>query len=102
MNNPGITPDAAKIAGYCRKWNIKELSIFGSILRDDFGPDSDVDVLITFGPGGGMTFDNLPDMLDELSAIFGGRKVDLVEKRFLLNPYRRREILTTQKTVYAA
>lgn len=62
---------------------------------------SDIDVLVTFEPGGGMTFDTRVEMLDELSAIFG-REVDLVQKKTLRNPFRRQAILTTKEVVYAA
>jgi len=90
-----------KIEAFCRKWNIKEFALFGSVLREDFRPDSDIDVLVTFEPGGGITFDNRVEMLDGLAAIFG-REVDLVEKKAIRNPFRRHEILTTKEVVYAA
>jgi predicted nucleotidyltransferase len=87
---------------FCEKWKVAQLSLFGSVLRDDFRPDSDVDVLIVFGPGGEMTFEGGFEMMDELSRIFGGREIHLVEKRLLKNPFRRYEILTTREVVYAA
>jgi predicted nucleotidyltransferase len=90
-----------QIEAFCRKWNIKEFALFGSVLREDFRPDSDIDVLVTFEKGGGITFDNRVEVLDELAAIFG-RKVDLVEKNAIRNPFRRHEILTTKEVVYAA
>src|SRR2546421_6968407 len=90
-----------RIAEFCRKWGVVEFSLFGSVLRDDFGPESDVGVLVTFAPGGGYTFETLPDLLDELSALFGGREVDLVEKQLITNPFRRHSILTTARVVYA-
>jgi predicted nucleotidyltransferase len=90
------------IAAFCQRWNVAELSLFGSALRDDFGPDSDVDVLLTFAPGGGFTFENFTAMQDELSAVFGGRTVDLVEKRAVRNPFIRYDILTTRRVIYAA
>jgi uncharacterized protein len=90
-----------QIAVFCRKWRIREFALFGSVLRDDFRPDSDIDVLVSFAPGAGITFDNRVEMLDELAAIFG-RKVDLVEKDLVRNPFRRHNILTTRKVVYAA
>jgi predicted nucleotidyltransferase len=90
-----------QIEGFCRRWKIKEFSLFGSVLREDFRPDSDVDVLVTFEPDGGITFDNRVEMLDELAEIFG-REVDLVEKNAVRNPFRRHEILTTREVVYAA
>jgi len=91
-----------KIAAFCRKWQIAEFSLFGSVLRDDFGPNSDIDVLVAFSPAGAMTFESFLEMRDELSALFGGRNVDLVEKRLIRNPFRRHDILTTRRVVYAA
>ena len=99
--SPKIPIDHKKISTFCKKWNITELAVFGSVLRDDFRQDSDVDVLVTFGPGGGITFDNRVDMLDELKAIFN-REVDLVEKKAISNPFRRHAILTTKEVLYAA
>ena len=90
-----------KIEAFCRKWKIKELALFGSVLRDYFHPDSDIDVLVSFAPGGGITFDNRVEMQDELAEIFG-REVDLVEKDAIRNPFRRHNILTTKEVVYAA
>ena len=90
-----------QIEDFCRRWKIKEFSLFGSVLREDFRPDSDIDVLVSFEPDGGINFDNRVDMLDELAEIFG-RQVDLVEKDGIRNPFRRHEILTTKEVVYAA
>lgn len=90
-----------RIAAFCRRFGVRELSLFGSILRDDFGPESDVDVLIALDPGRTLTPEDYLDMRDELSVIFGGREVDLVQKRLLKNPYRRDEILRTREVVYA-
>jgi predicted nucleotidyltransferase len=96
-----ISLDAEKIKDFCRRWKISEFSLFGSVLREDFRPDSDVDVLVTFEPGGGITFDNRVQMLDELGGIFG-REIDLVEKDMIRNPFRRHEILKTKEVIYAA
>ena len=71
------------------------------LLRDDSPPDSDIDVLVSFEPDGGFTFDNRVEMLDEMAEIFG-REVDLVEKNTIRNPFRRYDILTTKEVVYAA
>jgi len=90
-----------RVAAFCEKWQLAELSVFGSVLREDFRPDSDVDVLVTFRPGAAMTFESFLDMRDELRDIFG-REVDLVEKRLVTNPFRRQQILTTRKVLYAA
>ena len=92
-----------RLAQFCRKWGVAELSLFGSVLREDFSSDSDVDVLVTLAPDSpGITFENRPQILDELSELFGGRRVDLVEKNLIRNPFRRHSILTTAKVVYAA
>jgi len=99
--NPHIHIDQDRIEQFCRTWNIAELAIFGSVLRGDLRPDSDIDVLVTFAPGGGFTFDNRIEMLDELAEIFG-RKVDIVERNALRNPFRRHSILSSKEVVYAA
>src|SRR3989339_483152 len=101
MAQPKINIPKAKIEDFCRRWKIKEFALFGSVLREDFRPDSDVDVLVSFEPDGGITFDNRVEMLDELAEIFG-REVDMVEKDAIRNPFRRHEILTTKEVVYAA
>lgn len=90
-----------RIAEFCRKWRIAELSLFGSALRDDFGPESDVDVLIVFERGRSPVLEDWLDMHDELKEIFG-RDVDVVEKRLLKNPFRRHHILTNRRVLYAA
>ena len=90
-----------RIADFCRRWKVVELALFGSVLRDDFGPDSDIDVLVTFTPDCGWSLFDLAQMQEELKDIFQ-RDVDLVEKEGLRNPFRRHEILRTYKVVYAA
>lgn len=97
----GVTVDQERITTFCSKWRVKELAIFGSALRDDFGPDSDVDVLVELLPDHGLTLYDWMDMIDELKVIFG-RDVDLVAKGGLKNPFRRREILRAAEVVYAA
>jgi len=90
-----------ELAAFARKWGVRELALFGSILRNDFGPASDVDVLVTFGEGGTLTFDSYVGMREELAALFGGREIDLVETGRLRDPYRRHEILRTHEAIYA-
>ena len=90
-----------KIIAFCQKWKIKEFSLFGSVLRDDFQPDSDVDVLVSFEENAGWDLYDWVTMIDELKVIFG-REVDLVSKKGLRNPFRRHEILTTRKVLHAA
>jgi predicted nucleotidyltransferase len=95
-----IKMPVAPIADFCRRWKVKEFSIFGSILREDFGPDSDIDVLLSFIDDAPWGLFELVDMKEELKTIFD-REVDIVEKEGLRNPFRRREILQTRKVIYA-
>lgn len=99
---PPIPIPTHELEVFCRKWMVQELSLFGSALREDFNEGSDVDLLVSFLPGAAMTFEGFLEMREELSKLFGGREIDLVEKRLLKNPFRRHEILTTREIVYAA
>jgi predicted nucleotidyltransferase len=101
MVSRNIDIPMSEIEAFCHKWKIKELSLFGSVLRDDFRPDSDVDILVSFAPDAPWDLFHLVDMRDELMALFG-RDVDLVEKEGLRNPFRRRTILDTREVIYAA
>jgi predicted nucleotidyltransferase len=101
MSKIRIPVPRKKIAEFCKRWKVVEFSLFGSILREDFNPDSDVDVLVTFAPDAQVTLFDMVMMQVELKALFA-RDVDLVEKASLYNPYRRREILQTAKRVYAS
>jgi len=99
--NANLQLDPEALAEFCRKWRIRELSIFGSALRDDFGPESDLDFLVSFEPNAPLDIDSLLDMKQELEARYG-RPVDLVEKEALRNPWRRYEILKNREVIYAA
>lgn len=90
-----------QIEEFCHKYGVAELSLFGSILRSDFGPESDVDVMLAFHPGYGFTFENTPDIQDDLERIFG-RSVDVIEKGRIRNPIRRQNIMNSYRVVYAA
>jgi uncharacterized protein len=99
INYHGLAISKDKIAEFCHRWKITGLALFGSILRDDFRPDSDVDVLVTFAPDAHWRFYDLLSMKEELEAMFG-RQVDLVEKRLVEsseNYIRREHILNTWK-----
>ncbi|MBC6472771.1 MAG: nucleotidyltransferase family protein [Hormoscilla sp. GM102CHS1] len=92
-----------KIAEFCDRWQITEFALFGSVLRDDFRPDSDIDVLVTWDPNFHFTLSNLDRMESELEAIFD-RKVDLVSKRAIqqsLNYLRSKAILSSSEVIYA-
>lgn len=84
----------------CRKWQVAELSLFGSVLRNDFRHDSDVDVLVRFAPNDHWSLLDVVRMKAELEGIFA-RPVDLVEEGAIRNPFRRREILRTKQVIYA-
>lgn len=93
-----------RIAEFCRRWEITELALFGSVLRDDFRPDSDVDVLVTFAPGTRTTLFDLVDIRDELSELFG-RPADVQSRRGVErghNAHRKRSILDSATVLYAS
>ena len=94
-----LPPD--EVRGFCRKWLVRELSLFRSVLRDDFRQDSAVDVLVSFQPGHQWSLFDVLDMEDEFAAMLN-RPVDLVVKEGLRNPFRRYEILATREVIYAA
>jgi predicted nucleotidyltransferase len=95
-----LGPDG-QLVDFCRKWRVRELSLFGSALRDDFRADSDVDLLVSFEPGADWSLLDVVVMQEELSALVG-REVDLVEQEALRNPYRRAAILNSKRVLYAA
>jgi predicted nucleotidyltransferase len=96
-----IPIDRASLAAFCRGHHIRRLSLFGSVLRPDFRPDSDVDVLVEFEPGQVPGFLALHEIEAELSNLLGGRKVDLVTQRSL-NRRLRDRVLSSAEVEYAA
>ena len=95
------SPDAIK--AFCKRWHVAELALFGSVLRDDFSPHSDIDVLVEFEPGGtpGLQF---VSMAAELSSMFG-RQVDVLTRSSVEqspNYIRRKQILDSAEVIYAA
>ena len=88
-----------KIADFCRKHHIRKLSFFRSVLRDDFRPDSDVDVLVVFAPGHTPGLE-IVDIEEEFSSLLGGRKVDLVNPKYL-NPRLKDRVLASAEVEYA-
>ena len=90
-----------KISEFCRRWEVVEFSLFGSALRDDFRPNSDVDVLVTFSGEAQISLFDLVQMKLDLEKIFH-RSVDIIEKDALEDPFRKREILRTAQVIYAA
>lgn len=104
MNNePRIPIDREKIAEFCKKHGIIEFALFGSVLRDDFRPDSDVDVLVKFDPSRRFGLFAFAGMANELEKIIG-RQVDFVDKVAIeqsKNPFRKKAILSSYQVLYA-
>ena len=101
---PNIDLPLERIAEFCRKWKVTEFALFGSVLRDDFGPGSDVDVLVTFAPEATVSLFDYPEMQDELEEVFS-RPVDLLNREGVeqsLNPLRKKAILGSARVVYAS
>lgn len=96
-----LTVPREEIADFCRRWKVTEFALFGSAVRDDFGPESDVDVLVHFEADAGWSLFDLVTIQGELADVFG-RKVHIVEAEGLRNPFRRDEILRTREIVYAS
>ena len=97
MTRIAIDYDKEKLRDFCRKWKITEFSLFGSVVRDDFGPESDVDVLVTFAADARRSLFDMVHMEDGLVEIFG-REVDLLTRRSVersLNPIRKTSILSS-------
>ena len=93
----------SQIADFCRRWGVQEFALFGSVLRDDFRPDSDVDVLYTMKPDARHDWDVYWGMKEELERLYG-RPVDLVKKKLIQespNWVRRRHILANHRVIYA-
>ena len=88
-----------QIRAFCEKWSVAEFSLFGSVLRDDFRPDSDIDCLVTFEATARWDLWDIIDMRDELKAMFG-REVDIIERAALRNPHRRKAILSSAERIY--
>ena len=91
-----------EIADFCRRWKITELALFGSVLREDFGPESDIDVLVQFAPDHRWSLFDHVEMQEDLKEIFG-RDVDLVNRQAIEqshNPIRRKEILESAEVVH--
>ena len=103
MTEPKIPLDYERIKAFCEKWKIVEFSLFGSVLTDEFRPDSDVDVMVEFESPTMWTLKNLDEMEDELSEIFG-RRADLSTKlgvTHMRNYIRRTSILRGSRVIYA-
>ena len=94
--NKNIVIAEDKIREFCERNHIRRLAIFGSALRDDFGPDSDVDVLVDFVPGHTPGFFKLFEMEEELSGLLGGHKIDMRTPEDLSRYFRDKVVATAQ------
>jgi predicted nucleotidyltransferase len=101
MINPRLSLSRDALAAFCRKHRIKRLSLFGSAARDDFRPESDVDVLLEFAEDSRASLFDLVELQDELSTLFAGRTVDVATPSILQNPFRRRTVTRDLETLYA-
>lgn len=93
-----------QIAAFCKRWQVTELGLFGSVLREDFNPESDIDVLVRFAPEAGHSLTDFVEIQDELSGMLD-RQVDLIEWIAIeksRNYIRREDILRSAETIYAA
>ena len=102
MIHPDLQFDRDQLAEICRRYGVRELCIFGSAAREDFGPQNDGDVLVESLPSALRTFDHYLDFTGELEA-FSGRSADIIEGRDLIrNPFRRATIIPALEHLYAA
>ena len=101
MPGVSIPIPLGRIRAFCEKWKVHEFSLFGSVLRPDFSPNSDIGVLVELDPDAPWSLYEWVDMIDELKRIFG-REIDLLEKTAIRNPFRRDHILRSREVVYAA
>jgi hypothetical protein len=95
-----INLDEKVLVTFCQKWRICEFALFGSALRKDFGPHSDVDILVEFEETADWDLFDVVDAKAELEGLFG-RSVDFIEKDTVKNPLRRKNILESMKILYA-
>lgn len=104
MTITAIALPMEKIAEFCHQWQVTEFALFGSVLRDDFRSDSDIDVMVQFHPDAHITFHTLDQMEAELQTIFH-REVDLITRQGIetsRNYLRRHEIFSSAQVIYAA
>jgi predicted nucleotidyltransferase len=93
-----LTIDKHSLADFCQRHHIRRLSVFGSALRNDFRPESDVDVLVEYEPEHAPGWE-IVDMEEELGHLFGGRKIDMVNRKYL-SPRLKERILATAVVQY--
>lgn len=101
LQKNGIFLNYDDVVYLCKKYDINELSVFGSSIRDDFTKNSDIDILVSFDENSGTTLFDIMDLEREFSLLLN-RKVDVVEREALKNPIRKNKILSSREIIYAA
>ncbi|MBF0512164.1 MAG: nucleotidyltransferase family protein [Candidatus Omnitrophica bacterium] len=99
MSRLHISIDRLRIIDFCKKWGIARMSFFGSVVTDDFKPDSDVDVMVGFKPGSQWSLFDIVEMKLQLQQLFQ-REVDIVEEGSIKNPIKRKCIYENLEVVY--
>lgn len=101
MPNAAIRFQYEELASVCRRYGVRALFVFGSATREDFGPQSDVDLMVEFDPESAPGLFAMVEFKEELERVFG-REVDLVTPEILRNPFRRAHIVPDLERLYAA
>jgi len=101
MTLPNIKIDERVLEKLARQYKIHELGIFGSVLREDFSDESDIDIIVEFEQDTEYSLFDIMKIKEEFETLFG-KEIDLIEKNGLRNPYRRESILNSMKVIYAA
>jgi len=101
LKKNGVSLNFDEVIKICKKYNINELSLFGSSIRDDFKETSDIDILVSFDKNSEISLFNIIELESEFVKLFG-RDVDVVEKESLKNPIRKKIILSSREIIYAA
>jgi hypothetical protein len=96
-----VSVDRDRIADFCRRWKVTEFTVFGSVVRDDFRPDSDIDVLVTFAPNATWNAFDIVEMKEALEALLA-RRLDMVERGAVRNPIRIGAMLRDSELIHAA
>ncbi len=99
--HPRLPVTREQLAEFCRRHHIVEFALFGSVTRDDYRPDSDIDVMLAYGPDADQGIQEYLELKEELAAMFG-REVDVMTKGPIANPYRRASIEKDLTVIYAA
>ena len=101
LKKNGVFLEYNDVIDLCKRYHIKEMSVFGSSLREDFKENSDVDILVSFDKSSDITLFDIIELEKEFTKLLG-REVDIIEKESLKNPIRKEKILSSREIIYAA